>query len=322
MSTCSVELKKPEAREWKVPLNFKIGKTEIPVGLGLITLALFALATINVLTKKTATVSGIIFTFAFFIAFEISEKYNRKRSGVHAAERETFLLTMSDDLSEGKVQVRPGNVLVAVRNPHRLDHLHQALQKTNTLRQDVVVMSVRSISPADEYELNADQLFTDQERDLFTQVVAIAEKEGKTIQLLVVPGVNAFDAIVQTATNLKSSKLVTGVSSRMDTDELARRIGQAWESTPQPRHSLSLEIIPAGQPSVFVNLGPHPPRLWPEDVDMAHELWLELSAKFGAKVHHRDVVGLALRRMKKDFNDGARPEILSQVEADLSERAR
>jgi hypothetical protein len=157
---------------------------------------------------------------------------------------------------------------------------------------------------------------------LFTQVVAIAEKEGKTVQLLVVPGVNAFDAIVHTATNLKSAILVTGVSSRMDTEELAQRFGQAWENTPQPRHALSLEIIPAGKPSVFVNLGPHPPRLWPEDVDMAHELWLELSAKFGAKVHHRDVVGLALRRLKKDFNDGDRPEILAQVEADLTDRAR
>ncbi|HLQ76628.1 MAG TPA: APC family permease [Terriglobia bacterium] len=322
LSVLILRYKKPEAREWKVPLNFRIGNIEIPVGLGLITLALFALATINVLTKKTATISGISFTIAFFIAFEISEKYNRRRAIAHGGEREKFLLTMSDDLSDEKVQVRPGNLLVAVRNPHRLDHLSQALRKTNTLRQDVVVMSVRNMSPSDEYELNADQLFTDQEHDLFTKVVAIAEKEGKTIQLLVVPGVNAFDAIVQTATNLKSSILVTGVSSRMDTEELAQRFGHAWEKTPQPRHALSLEIIPAGKPSVFVNLGPHPPRLWPEDIDMAHELWLELSATFGPKVHHRDVVGLALRRMKKDFRDGARPEILTQVEADLTNRAR
>lgn len=320
LSVLILRYKKPEAREWKVPLNFNIGKTEIPVGLGLITLSLFALATINVLTKKTATISGIVFTVAFFIAFEISEMYNKRRAGVHAADSEKFLLTMSDDLTEEKVQVRPGNVLVAVRNPNRLDHLSQALRKTNTQKQDVVVMSVRDMAGTSEYRLTEEQLFTEQERALFTQVVAIAEKEGKTIQLLVVPGVNSFDAIVQTATNLKSSILVTGVSSRMDTDELAQRIGQAWESTPQPRHSLSLEIIPSGAPSVFVNLGPHPPRLWPEDVDMAHELWLELSAKFGSRVHHRDVVGLALRRMKQDFNAAERPEILSQIEEDLSQR--
>lgn len=67
LSVLILRYKKPEAREWKVPLNFSIGKTEIPVGLGMITLALFARATINVLTKKTATISGIAFTIVFFI---------------------------------------------------------------------------------------------------------------------------------------------------------------------------------------------------------------------------------------------------------------
>jgi hypothetical protein len=30
---------------------------------------------------------------------------------------------------------------------------------------------------------------------------------------------------------------------------------------------------------------------------------------------------LALRRLKQDFHDGERPEILSQIEAELSQRA-
>jgi amino acid transporter len=321
LSVLILRYKKPEAREWKVPLNFTIGKIEIPVGLGLITLALFALAAINVLTKKTATVSGVAFTIAFFIAFELSEKYNRRRASAHAAESEKFLLKVSDGLSPQNVQVRPGNILVAIRNPNRLEHLSQALRKANTQKQDVVVMSVRSLTGAGEYELTEEQIFTDQERQLFTQAVAIAEKEGKTIQLLVVPGVNAFQAMVQTATELKSSLLVTGVSSKMDKDELARRIGAAWEKTPQPRHSLSLEIIASGTEPEFIDLGPHPPRLWPEDIDTAHELWLELSAEFGAKFHHRDVVGLALRRMKHDLYSKERPVLLDQIESELSRRA-
>jgi len=60
----------------------------------------------------------------------------------------------------------------------------------------------------------------------------------------------------------------------MDSDELARRIGLAWEKLTEPRHPFSLEIIAPGRPSVYVNLGPHPPRLWPEDLDRAHDLWL------------------------------------------------
>ena len=90
----------------------------------------------------------------------------------------------------------------------------------------------------------------------------------------------------------------------MDSEELARRIGLAWEKLPEPRHPFSLEIIPPGRPSVYVNLGPHPPRLWPEDLDRTHDLWLRLQDKFGSKLHHRDVVGVALRRLEKDLEDG------------------
>src|SRR5947209_16730101 len=130
-------------------------------------------------------------------------------------------------------------------------------------------MAVRGVSAgAGEYELAENQLFTDTERELFTRVVALAEKEGKTVDLVVVPAVNPFDAMVQTASKLQASRLVTGVSARMSSEELARRIGQAWERLPEPRHPFSLEIITPDRPSTFVNLGPHPPRLWPEDIEI------------------------------------------------------
>ena len=44
-----------------------------------------------------------------------------------------------------------------------------------------------------------------------------------------VHAVDPFDALVQTAANLQASRLVTGVSARMPSEELARRIGLAWE---------------------------------------------------------------------------------------------
>src|SRR6185295_8528084 len=64
LSVTVLRFKQPEGREWKVPLNIRFGNTEIPVGLGLITIALFSLAIVNVLTKKTATISGTAFTLA------------------------------------------------------------------------------------------------------------------------------------------------------------------------------------------------------------------------------------------------------------------
>ena len=44
LSVLVLRYKQPEEPEWKVPLNFRIAGREFPLGLGLITLALFALA--------------------------------------------------------------------------------------------------------------------------------------------------------------------------------------------------------------------------------------------------------------------------------------
>jgi hypothetical protein len=201
-----------------------------------------------------------------------------------------------------------------------MEHLKKVLQKTNLRRHDIVVMTVRTISTgAGEYDLADDQIFSDYERELFSHVVEIAEKEGKPVELLVVPAVNPFDAMVQSAAKLKASRLVTGVSERMTSEDLARRIGLAWESLPEPRHAFSLEIISPDRPSIFVNLGPHPPRLWPEDVDRLHELWLRLSDNegVGAKLHHRDIVGVALRRLARDLSVGEREQVLKDLDDEL-----
>src|SRR5207302_1273072 len=79
LSVLVLRFKQPGEREWRVPMNFKIGNIEYPVGLFLIAIVLFALAVINVLTKKVATISGVTFTIIFFIVFELSDLYNRKR---------------------------------------------------------------------------------------------------------------------------------------------------------------------------------------------------------------------------------------------------
>ena len=75
-------------------------------------------------------------------------------------------------------------------------------------------MTVRPISAgAGEYDLSDDQLFADYEQELFSHVVSWRRKHGKTVELLVVPAVDPFDAMVQTAANLKAARLVTGVSA-------------------------------------------------------------------------------------------------------------
>jgi len=305
-------------QEYKMPPNLRIAGREIPVGLIVTTLVLLLVAVANLFSKKIATIYGVGFTVVLFLIFTISERVNARRMRRQAAGLEEFNLDMRPEVDTHAVHARPGCVLVAVRDYNHMAHLKSVLQKTNVRRHDIVVMTVRPVlSGAGEYDLGDNQIFADYERELFTRVVTMAEKEGKTVDLLVVPGVDPFDAMVQTAAKLQASRLVTGVSARMDSEELARRIGLAWEKLPEPRHPFSLEIISPGRPSVYVNLGPHPPRLWPEDLDRTHELWLRLSDYFGSKLHHRDVVGVALRRLEKDLESGRRSEVLEDLSREL-----
>ena len=311
-------------QEYKMPGNIHIGNREIPVGLAFTTLVLLVTAIVNLFSKQYATIYGVTFTVAFFVLFTVSERINlRKHKSKADHHLEEFNLQQQARVDASSVHARPGCVLVAVRSSQRLQHLRRTLQKTDLRRNDIVVMTVSLIIPDSEYALKGEQVFGEDEKALFTDVVNLAEKEGKPVELLVVPAIDPIDSVVQTANQLKVSRLVTGVSPRMSSEELARRIGLAWERLPEPRHPFSLEIITPDRPSSYVNLGPHPPRLWPEDVGKLHDLWLNLSSEdaLGSKLHHRDVVGLALRRLEKQLSGGERDEVLRQLAEELRNHA-
>jgi amino acid transporter len=307
-------------QEYKVPLNVRWGSLEIPIGLGLTTALLGAVAVANLFTKQVATKYGIAFTIALFVMFEISEKINQRRKQTERKGLEQFNLDHKAKIDGASLHARPGCVLVAVRDYHRMEHLKMVLHKTNLRRHDIVVLTVRQISTgAGEYDLSEEQMFSDYEKELFSHVVEMAEKEGKPVGLLVVPAVDPFDALAQAANSLQASRLVTGVSARMTSEELARRIGLAWERLPEPRHAFSLEVISPDRPSSFVNLGPHPPRMWPEDVDLLHEIWLKLSEseQLGSRLHHRDIVGAALRRFRTELDSELREQVIEGMKKEL-----
>jgi amino acid transporter len=327
LSVLVLRFRQPDNREWKVPLNFHIRGVEIPVGLGLITLFLFTLACINVFTKELATIAGVGFTFAFFLVFTISEKINSKAKARSRQDLEQFRLDQSADVSQENIHARTGNVIVACRNPFHLEHLERTLAKTDTRKVDIVVLSVHRVTAASsgEYDLNADQIFAVAEQDLFTHVVSVAEKAGKHVELLAVAAADPWVGMVQTAQRLQSSRIVTGLSPLFADNpaEQGRIVGEAWEKLEQPRPSLSLEIVlPDPTKSLFFNLGPHPPRLWPEDIDLVHRLWLELCAcGSGAKLHHRDVIGVALRRLDQQLHSTQLQEVLSDIDAEIRQHA-
>jgi amino acid transporter len=322
LSVLVLRYKQPEEPEWKVPLNFKVAGKELPLGLGLITVALFVLAIVNLFTKKVATVWGFTFTVTIFVIFALSEHYNRKRRG-HSGEREKFRLVTQETLSQESVKVRPGNVLVAARNPYELQHLTRVLERIDTRKLDVVALTIKRLSGhgSGGYELESDQIFTDKIAQLFTNVVSAAEKAGKHVELLVVPARDYNRAIVEVAQRLKSHLVVMGLSAKMNPAEQAKAFGDAWEKLPAPRPQLSLEILDerTGK-QVYFNLGPHPPRLWPEDNELLHKLWLEITNRgLGSKLHHRDVVRVALRRLESELGSDKGQEILNELKKENSE---
>ena len=323
LAVLMLRYKRPQAREWKVPLNFRIGGTEIPVGLILITLTLFLLALINVMTKKTATIAGSIFTVVFFTAFTLSEWHNRHKRKRAENEQEKFRIDESSDLSTEGVHVRPGNILVEVSRPDHLEHLQRVLEELKPEQQDVVVVAVHRLGPmaSSEFRPTVEQICTDREVELFTKAVTVAEKAGKHVELLVVPGRDECEVMVRTAQQLNSSRFVMSPSSKLSPDEQAREVGMAWEKLPAPRPALTLEIVPpgGGDPLMYA-LGPHPPQLWPSDIDLLHRLWQELSGRpgIGGRLHHRDVVGAALRRLDEELHSRRAGEVMADVERELN----
>ena len=202
----------------KVPLNLRIGKTEIPLGLISVFLVLFTTAIVNLLTKSVATISGVIFAAAFFIIFSLSERDNKRRHDLATLQmKEHFQLEHQDNVGREALEIRPGAVVVTMRDSAAPFALKWALTHTNTDDQDLVVLAARMMGAGGpEYVDASEQLFSEHEQMLFTKAVSVAESFGKHISLLVVPAGDIFSALVQTANSLDAAAVVSGTIDQAD----------------------------------------------------------------------------------------------------------
>jgi amino acid transporter len=242
-----LRFKDPSPRQWKVPFNLRVGKTELPVGLALIFIGLLIIGLVNFATKKVATISGISFTALFFAMFTISERLNKRGRVSQAREeyREKFNMRQADDLKIIRDEIeRPNRILVAVRDPGNLYHLNKALETHDADTTDLVVFTSRirkGLALVDE----AVTMDNDEEK-LFTKVIEAAERQGKTVTPMLVVSNDPFYAITQAAQAVGATEVVFGVSTKLSADVQLERLAMTWGSLQTDKQPVRFRILGPG----------------------------------------------------------------------------
>src|SRR5437660_7966693 len=225
-----------------------------------------------------------------------------------------FRLHANENISNETIAVRPGNTICLVRDYNTLSHLKKALEITHTGKTDLVVMTVHMMrGPDTGYEgIAEDRLFSRYEQYLFSKVVALAEKAGKKVHLLVVPSSDIFQAVAITAAQLSTRDVIAGRSSVMTPEYQAKLLGEAWERLAnKPHHRLRFRIIsPEGEISDFY-IGAHPPELSDDELEFIHRLWLEVTHETGLEnLRHKELVFAAVTHLAEDLR-GKRKQALT-----------
>jgi hypothetical protein len=67
-------------------------------------------------------------------------------------------------------------------------------------------------------------------------------------------------------------------------------------------------------------LGPHTPRLRPQDLELLHRVWLEITSdpKY-AGAHHYHIVALALEELQREMNSEQRAELLAKLQREMQQ---
>ena len=299
-------------RAYRVPVNLTLGGREWPIGLLLVT-ALLAISGLSLLLMlDAASIVGAAMIAGLTGLLVVSERATAGHAARGSSDLDDFQLLPSGDADLAHVEARPGNLLVTVRRPHTLTHLTAALRAAGD--RDVVVMTVRLVGVDVPDDPAVNPRTTDDERRLLSAVVALAEREARPVRLLIVPGVNVFDAIIETARQLQSAEIHSGESETLSADDQARLLGEAWERVPGTRGADVRLVVhhPRGSAAAY-HLGAHAPAFNPEDFDVIHRLWLDAARAVGPHVHHRDVVRAALTHMEQQLSGPDRNAALQLV---------
>jgi len=246
LSMLILRFKRPEKRAYEVPLNFRIGRFEVPVGIFLVFLVLAVAAISNLLTKEVATVSGVLFTLVFYLVFWITERARRRGGDGHHEHLEQFNQRESDRVSTEALGLsKPYRKLVAIRSPYNLAMLQTCLNETDPETTDVVVMTA-TVSPKGSGDYTP--AITTYDRQLLTAVVNLAERVGKPVKPLILPTNEPFFALANTARAIGAQELIMGISNKVSPEVQLDLIALYWLNVcgarPDP---LSIRVLGDGR---------------------------------------------------------------------------
>jgi nucleotide-binding universal stress UspA family protein len=215
-------------REFLVPFNIKIGDLQFLVGLLAILGILATTASFNFFTKEVATVSGMVFTLAFFAIFVGSEIYHDKgRHGKQHEHLEHFNQERAESVTPEELHLtKQYRKLVAIRSPHNLYMLEKALAETDPETTDVVIMTAK-VAPVGTVPVDGPDLDR-YDQQLMTAVVERAEKAGKEVKSIIVPTNNPLFAVIRTAKEINAQELIVGASNKYTADEQLDQVALYW----------------------------------------------------------------------------------------------
>jgi magnesium transporter len=297
-------------RPFESPFTLRVGPRRFSLTLWVVALA----AALSGAAALAAGNPPSIATAALLVALALAVSSPGRKIETPAGTDglDTFELLPASQVAVGQVQARRGNLLVPVRNPHALGHVAAALRAARD--RDVVVMTARLFGVDVDDDTSHSQAPTEPERRLFSEVVAIAERYGRPVHLLIVPAQNVFDAVVSAVVQLGSSEVFVGESASLSAADQARLLGDAWERADKPE-GLDVRLViyhNSGRTDVY-HLGAHPPDLTSGDLELIHRVWLDAVKAVGPHVHHHDVVRAALMQMEQQLSGPQREEALAAI---------
>jgi hypothetical protein len=256
---------------------------------------LLSTAIVNLFTKSVATVSGIVFAAAFFIIFTVSERAEPAQARPDRAADEGSLPTGAPGHGEPGVGGHPP------RRRHG-DHARRRqspgaevdLARTSTEDQDVVVISVRMMGVGGPEYLSAEeQSFSEHEQMIFTKAVSVAESFGKKVSLLWFPPAMSSPRWRRAQTRWR---WIRWSPESPVHDRRGPGISSGTGLGGAARAQAPVQLLchrPNGEVKVFY-IGPHAPKLSPDDVQLVHRLWLNMRRDPSVQeLHHSDIITYA-----------------------------